>query len=148
MIYCHRQGDYPLRMSAKNSRIVHAVRSYNNYSGRGVTYRTACECYPSITWGWEHVRKPASITCQNCQRALGMSDKDPSDVRYLIYDSASGMYLKTGAKSKWVEEPYDATRWRNKDIPRETINFIMKHHRRGAKPTLKIKRAKLQLEFI
>lgn len=140
-MYCYRQSDYPLRMSPKNSNIVHAVtRMYRNNI-------TACKHYPSFQDGWWYRKKGTCITCQNCQRALGFVEKELSDIRHVIYDSSTGLYLRYGEKSKWVEHPYAATRWHDQDAPKRIVEDIMLWHRRGGRNTLEIRKARLKLEF-
>ncbi len=141
----YEKGDHPGRMSSKDSELVHAVREVRNYGQ--VTYVTACNHWPAINWGWRHQPKDSTITCTNCQRALGMIESEPTNVRYVIYDHSTGLYLKTtGRKSIWVEESFAATRWRTKSTAKGYVKQIVDWHRKG-KNTFEIKRGLLHLQF-
>jgi hypothetical protein len=126
MICRFNQKDHPFRMAADGSRIVHAATSC---SGRG-RYITACGHWPEIYYGWRRLDKSTQITCKNCQRALGFDSKEATPKRYVIYDGNTRLFYKRKKEgaSDWVQEIYEATRWKSKEGAEEVTHTIV-HHR-------------------
>lgn len=115
-------GDHPYRVKSKGSRIVHAAR---DKSKRGEHAHTACGLWAETFHRWVILEDRPPITCKTCMRALGITKEPETDIRYIIYDGATRMYFRrTHYSGKWVENIYEATRWRSRFTAKLMVSSI------------------------
>jgi hypothetical protein len=133
-MYCRKQEDYPKRIRIGGGKAVHAAKVVHRpeqikykpgyYGSNGSDYvdkiipahdelLPACEMYTGHPY--TELPNTETTTCKFCMRNMGISYKDPKELRnYVLVEKESGyFYKKDGYGGHWVESISEATIYKN-----------------------------------
>ena len=138
-MYCRAAKDYDMRVQIGNGK-VHGARmseygGFTRYMMGGDRERIPVQNVVSIACKWKHIPedsphitdKRKTITCKNCQKAMGMAEGAVFPDRFVIRKKDTGEFYKNTRSrcSVWSEDISDAWLWKRKgDAKRIT------HHKR------------------
>lgn len=134
MSYCSCKNiDYDQRFKISNSGVVHAAyikdavytydsekkycSAYNNPAVKAISIACSRSNYAVKDYDHKLQPKTTTITCKQCQKAMGFMDEEPNPVRYVLRDNKNKLYYKKQTYcGKWVAEITNATLYNTRAV--------------------------------